>query len=119
MHACRRAIALKRSFSTSSTYQAASASTATYTAPIKPGHLPAYDHALAYIAEDRKRKLEQLDELSKGDKSVSKAQLEKLEVEAWANDPETRWRAKHGQGETCVQSQNKLTVILARTSTRL
>lgn len=70
---------------------------ATYQAPLKAGALPAYDQALAYIEQDRKSKLEKL-ELLRKQKEVDKSVLEKLEVEAWANDPETRWRAATGNG---------------------
>jgi len=76
----------------------ATSSTASYTPPLKAGALPAYDQALAYIAKDRDHKLKQLEEL-KGNREVDQAALEKLEVEAWSNDPETRWKANNGQGE--------------------
>ncbi|BGP49283.1 mitochondrial 54S ribosomal protein YmL35 [Rhodotorula kratochvilovae] len=68
-----------------------------YQAPLKPGQLPAYDHALAYIQQDRDNKLAHLDDLRS--QGADQAHLERIEVEAWSNDPETRWRAKHGQGD--------------------
>ncbi|BGP17591.1 hypothetical protein JCM10213_001240 [Rhodosporidiobolus nylandii] len=95
MHRSRTALrALSRQLSTSAAPAAAPAS---YAAPLKPGVLPAFDEAVAYIARDREAKLEQLEQLRKD--GADKAQLEKLEVEAWSNDPETRWRAKNGQAD--------------------
>ncbi|KPV74569.1 uncharacterized protein RHOBADRAFT_45059 [Rhodotorula graminis WP1] len=77
---------------------AAQAASSSYQPPVQPGSLPAYDHALAYIQQDRDAKLAQLEDLkAKGDADPSV--LDKLEVEAWSNDPETRWRAKHGHGD--------------------
>ena len=73
--------------------------TAAYQAPLKAGVLPAYDQALAYIEQDRKSKLARLEQLKK-QKDVDTTVLEKLEVESWANDPETRWRAATGNGES-------------------
>lgn len=94
MHRTRQSIrTATRSLATQAT-----SSTASYTPPLKAGALPAYDQALAYIAKDRDLKLKQLEEL-KGNKEVDQAALEKLEVEAWSNDPETRWKANNGQGE--------------------
>lgn len=97
MHPSRPLSRALRTFSTSSSTRAA----ATYTPPLKPGVLPAYDAALAYLAQDRSDKLKRLDQLKQeGNKDVEQQHvLEKLEVEAWANDPETRWRANSGNGE--------------------
>lgn len=96
MHACRRsASTVVRTLSTSASTSAGSS----YNPPLKSGVLPAYDHALEYIAQDRKQKLEQLEKLQRDQSGTNKEQLEKLEVEAWANDPETRWRAKTGNGK--------------------
>jgi hypothetical protein len=95
MHRTRQSLrTLSRSLATQAT---ASTSTSSYTPPIKSGVLPAYDQALAYISKDREQKLKQLEEL-KGNKEIDPATLEKLEVEAWSNDPETRWKANNGQG---------------------
>ncbi|GAA6011683.1 hypothetical protein JCM10207_004208 [Rhodosporidiobolus poonsookiae] len=85
---------LTRQLSTS----AARPAPAAYAAPLKPGQLPAFDEAVAYIAKDRENKLKQLEEL-KRQGGVDQAVLDKLEVEAWANDPETRWKAKNGQAD--------------------
>lgn len=98
MRPSRQVTRALRTFSTSTTTPAASTSTS-YSAPLKSGVLPAYDQALAYIAQDRKDKLSQLEKLKK-QKEVDQTLLEKLEVEAWANDPETRWRAASGSGES-------------------
>lgn len=98
MRPSRQVTRALRTFSTSTTTSAASTSTS-YTAPLKAGVLPAYDQALAYIAQDRKDKLSQLEKLGK-QKDVDQSLLEKLEVEAWANDPETRWRAASGSGQS-------------------
>ncbi|GAA5972018.1 hypothetical protein JCM11641_002459 [Rhodosporidiobolus odoratus] len=87
--------ALVRQLSTSAA--PAAASTSTYTPPLKSGVLPVFDEAVAYIARDRETKLEQLEQLKQ--QGADQAQLEKLEVEAWSNDPETRWRAKNGRGD--------------------
>ncbi|GAA5836809.1 hypothetical protein JCM3766R1_006270 [Sporobolomyces carnicolor] len=96
MHRARHSLrTLSRSLATQST---ASASASGYAAPIKPGVLPAYDQALAYIARDREQKLKQLDELRNANE-VDPAAIEKLEVEAWSNDPETRWNANNGQAD--------------------
>ncbi|GAA5858819.1 hypothetical protein JCM1840_006571 [Sporobolomyces johnsonii] len=97
MHRSRQSLrVLSRSLATQAT--AAPTASTSYAPPLKPGVLPAYDEALAYIARDREAKLKQLEEL-KQDKHADQAALEKLEVEAWSNDPETRWRAKHRQGD--------------------
>ncbi|GAA6055622.1 hypothetical protein JCM3770_006729 [Rhodotorula araucariae] len=72
-------------------------STAAYQPPLQPGQLAAYDHAVAYIQQDRTHKLAQLDELRA--QGADQAHLERIEVEAWSNDPETRWRAKNGHGD--------------------
>ncbi|GAA5908745.1 hypothetical protein JCM6882_008194 [Rhodosporidiobolus microsporus] len=95
MHRSRHALrAVSRQLSTSA---APAASTSSYTPPLKAGVLPAYDEAVAFIARDREDKLKQLEDLKK--QGADQAALDKLEVEAWANDPETRWRAKNGQGD--------------------
>ncbi|EGU11322.1 hypothetical protein RTG_02794 [Rhodotorula toruloides ATCC 204091] len=83
-----------RLFSTSAPTRSASAAPA-YRPPVEPGVLPAFDAAVDYIARDRQQKLERLEQLRK-DAGATETQLEKLEVEAWSNDPETRWRAKNG-----------------------
>lgn len=89
----------KRALSTT----AQPAQSASYQPPVQPGTLPAYDHALAYIQQDRDHKLAQLEELKK--RQADQAQLDKLEIEAWSNDPETRWRAKNGHGEHAHSSR--------------
>ncbi|GAA5825143.1 hypothetical protein JCM11251_006117 [Rhodosporidiobolus azoricus] len=96
MHRSRHALrAVSRQLSTSAA--PAQASTSTYTPPIKAGVLPAYDEAVAFIVRDREDKLKQLEDLKK--QGAEQAVLDKLEVEAWSNDPETRWRAKNGQAD--------------------
>ncbi|GAA6020577.1 hypothetical protein JCM11491_000802 [Sporobolomyces phaffii] len=96
MHRTRQSLrTLSRSLATQAT---ASTSASSYTPPIKAGVLPAYDQALAYIAQDRDHKLKELEQL-KGNKDVDPAVVEKLEVEAWSNDPETRWNAKNGNAD--------------------
>lgn len=82
--------ALARNLATSAPRPAA------YAPPLKAGVLPAFDEAVKFIAADKAAKLKQLEELKNTDTPVEV--LEKLEVEAEANDPETRWRAKNGQG---------------------
>jgi large subunit ribosomal protein L35 len=81
------------------TQASASTSASSYAPPLKSGVLPAYDQALAYISQDRELKLKQLEEL-KDNKEIDQSALEKLEVEAWSNDPETRWKAKNGRGKS-------------------
>lgn len=98
----------RQSLRTLSRSLATQATASSYAPPIKAGSLPAYDQALAYITRDRESKLKQLEEL-KGDKEVEQAVLEKLEVEAWSNDPETRWKA--------VNSQGQLLLLLSRMCT--
>jgi len=88
----------KRALSTAQPAAQAAQPAASYQPPVQPGSLPAYDHALAYIQQDRDAKLAQLDDLKRTGNADPHA-LDKLEVEAWSNDPETRWRAKHGHGE--------------------
>ncbi|GAA5956966.1 hypothetical protein JCM3765_006654 [Sporobolomyces pararoseus] len=96
MHRTRQSLrTISRSLATQAT---SSSSTASYTPPIKPGVLPAYDQALAYLSQDREQKLKQLEELKKNNEA-DQSTLEKLEVEAWSNDPETRWRANNGQAD--------------------
>lgn len=95
MRPSRQAVRALRTYATS----ASPAASTSYQAPLKAGALPAYDQALAYIEQDRKSKLTQLEQLRK-QKDVEQAELEKLEVEAWSNDPETRWRAATGNGES-------------------
>lgn len=82
-----RALRLSRSLTTSTTYSP----------PLHPGLLPAYDQALLFLAADKSSKLEQLARMEKA--GEAKETLEKAEVEAWVNDPETRWRAEKGLGE--------------------
>ncbi|GAA5999639.1 mitochondrial 54S ribosomal protein mL38 MRPL35 [Rhodotorula paludigena] len=96
MHRSRHALrTCSRAFSTG---QAAPAPAgASYQAPLKPGQLAAFDHALAYIQQDREAKLASLEQLKKD--GADQATLEKVEVEAWSNDPEVRWRAKNGQAD--------------------
>ncbi|KAI5477256.1 hypothetical protein MNV49_006552 [Pseudohyphozyma bogoriensis] len=84
-----------------------SSSSSTYSAPVKPGQIPAYDEALAYLAADKQAKLKQLDELKKG-KSQSKEVLLDLEINAWINDPEVRWKAANGSANPYTDiSQNE------------
>jgi large subunit ribosomal protein L35 len=67
-----------------------------YTPPVKAGVLPAFDEAVKFIQADRETKLKELEALKKD--GAEPASLEKLAVEAWANDPETRWKSRNGQG---------------------
>lgn len=98
MHRSRLALqTCKRALSCTATQRAAAASpSASYQPPVKPGSLPAYDAALEYIQQDRDSKLKQLEQLKQ--QGAAQEALDKLEVEAWSNDPETRWRAKQGAG---------------------
>lgn len=91
MRSCSRAL--------STAAPAHAAAQPAYRPPVERGAVPAYDAAVDYIARDRQHKLDKLEQLSK-DAHVPREQLEKLEVEAWSNDPETRWRAKNGLGES-------------------
>ncbi|GAA6060350.1 hypothetical protein JCM10212_004534 [Sporobolomyces blumeae] len=96
MHRSRHSLrTLSRSLATQASAPSASTS---YTPPVKAGVVPAYDEALAYLKQDREHKLKQLEELKKQE-GVNQAVLEKLEVEAWSNDPETRWKAYNGQAD--------------------
>ncbi|KWU44795.1 PEBP-like protein [Rhodotorula sp. JG-1b] len=101
MHRSRLALrTCQRALSSSTPGRAAAASTSTstsYQPPVKAGSLPAYDAALEYIQQDRENKLKQLEQLKQSGAAQDK--LDKLEVEAWSNDPETRWRAKTGAGD--------------------
>jgi hypothetical protein len=71
-----------------------------YTPPLKPGQLPAYDEAVALIAQDREAKLKQLEELRA--KGTQQSVLDDLETRAWIDDPEVRWRARNGHGQPSV-----------------
>lgn len=99
---------LARSLST--TAPTPSSSSSAYTPPLAPGVLPAYDQALLYLSSDKTAKLESLEKLRAAVGSVGagegqaeawekRKEMEKLEVDAWVNDPETRWRAERGLGE--------------------
>lgn len=94
----QRLTSLARTFSSSSA--AASSSASTYAAPLKPGVLPAYDEALKYIANDKQAKLAQLE---KSRASLSQEDAEKLEIEAYVNEPEVRWRAENRTGEQLLE----------------
>ncbi|SDA03049.1 BZ3500_MvSof-1268-A1-R1_Chr11-1g03277 [Microbotryum saponariae] len=87
-----------RSFSSCCSCRSPAPDGVAYKAPIAAGRLPAYDEALKLLQADRDDKLQRLAKLkTQGD--VEQSVLDKLEVEAWVNDPETRWRAKHGHGD--------------------
>ncbi|KAM0746918.1 PEBP-like protein [Meredithblackwellia eburnea MCA 4105] len=85
-----------RSFTSSAL---ASSSSTTYVPPIKPGQLRAYDEALLFLSADKEKKLAELEAIKKEGGPDAKFLLEQKEVEAWVNDPETRWRAKNGLGD--------------------
>ncbi|SCV73371.1 BQ2448_7297 [Microbotryum intermedium] len=87
-----------RTFSTCCSCRSPASDAVSYKVPIAPGRLPAYDEALKLLQADRDDKLQRLAKLKKQG-GVEQAVLDKLEVEAWVNDPETRWRAKHGHGD--------------------
>jgi large subunit ribosomal protein L35 len=98
---------LARSLSTTAPTPSSSSA---YTPPLAPGVLPAYDQALLYLSSDRTTKLESLEKLRAAAGSVGagegqaeawekRKEMEKLEVDAWVNDPETRWRSERGLGE--------------------
>lgn len=72
-----------------------SAAASGYSAPLAQGVLPAYDQAIRFLAKDRETKLAALD----ADTTLDAAAREAKEIDAWVNDPETRWKAKNGQGE--------------------
>ncbi|KAL8286924.1 hypothetical protein RQP46_003930 [Phenoliferia psychrophenolica] len=75
----------------------ASTSASAYVAPLKPGELAAYDQALLFLAADKAAKLGQLEQLKQD--GLAPEVLERAEVDAWVNDPETRWRAKSRLGD--------------------
>lgn len=78
----------------------ATASSSAYTPPLKPGQLAAYDQALLFLAADKDAKLQQLEQLKQD--GLDKDALERVEIDAWVNDPETRWRAKSRQGASRI-----------------
>lgn len=84
-----------RSLSTSNSTATAPA---TYVRALPSGQLPAYDIALAYLEADKVAKLERLRQLTEAGKS-EKSELDELEINAWVNDPETRYHAKLNQGK--------------------
>lgn len=85
--------------SISSSAASSSTTTPSYTAPVAPGVLPVYDVALAYLLADQQAKLTQLREL-KLSEEVSREELEEVEISAFVNDPEIRWKAKNNQGKS-------------------
>jgi hypothetical protein len=94
---CSVRLSTTRGFASSSRCLNA-ASTSTYSPPLKPGQLAAYDEAVAFIAKDREEKLKLIEELrAKGEEDQDK--LDEIETEAWVRDRETRWRARNGLGE--------------------
>lgn len=113
---CRAARQLpqQRSLATNSTSRASSStltgSDSTYHRPLKSGELPVYDRALAYIQEDREKKLaslkylrQQLEQTSSEDrKAVLQERILGLEVTSEINDPEVRWKYKNGLGENII-----------------
>ncbi|BGP56528.1 mitochondrial 54S ribosomal protein YmL35 [Rhodotorula sphaerocarpa] len=106
-HLCRRALSSSAS-QRAAAGAAASPSTSSYAPPVKPGALPVYDAAVEYIRQDREDKLRRLEQLRKD--GAPQDVLDKLEVEAWSNDPETRWNAKHGQGKSLMQRVTQMHV---------
>lgn len=100
---------LARSLSTTAPVPSSSSSSS-YTPPLAPGVVPAYDQALLYLSTDKANKLESLEKLRAAAGSAGagegqaeawekRKEMEKLEVDAWVNDPETRWRSERGLGE--------------------
>lgn len=100
---------LSRSAPQASASTSASSSASSYSRPIPEGSLPAYDEALAYIEQDKQEKLKSLEELNKklqslgSDASKSSRidlqnQITATEIASLVNDPETRWKFRHGQG---------------------
>ena len=79
-----------------------------YARPLKPGEMPIYDEALAYIQRDKEEKIillrkarEQLEKASEEqEKSTIKESVEGLEVASEINDTETRWKFKMGLGQS-------------------
>ena len=72
-----------------------SAAASSYTAPLAAGKLPAYDQAIRFLAKDKETKLAALH----ADTTLDPAAREIKEIEAWVNDPETRWKAANRQGQ--------------------
>lgn len=92
-----RALSISASSSAStSTSSSTSPASSSYTPPLKAGVLPAYDEALKYLAQDKDAKLARLE---KERATLSAEEAEKVEVEAWINQPEVRWAAKNGAGK--------------------
>lgn len=72
-----------------------SAAASSYSAPLAQGILPAYDQAIRFLAKDRETKLAALE----ADSTLDPVAREAKEIDAWVNDPETRWKAANGQGQ--------------------
>ena len=90
-------------------------SSSSYAPPLAPGVLPAYDQALLYLSSDKSVKLEKLEKLQAVAKGAAaeegqaeawekRKEMERLEVDAWVNDPETRWKSERGLGESLPRS---------------
>ena len=78
--------------------------------PVRPGVIPAYDEAVAYIRKDAAAVQMEIDALrSSLDKGQvpsegvedAKKRLDVLEIMAQVNLPEVRWKAANGMGLCC------------------
>lgn len=84
----------------------------TWTRPLEPGVLPAYDEALAYIERDSENKRAELERLRKQtNPKVSAEVLEKLEIESEINLPEVRWNFNQGQRASLFYYFNTLPLV--------
>ncbi|KAK4046927.1 hypothetical protein OIV83_005718 [Microbotryomycetes sp. JL201] len=89
--------------STSSAARAASSSSsrgAVYERPLPAGALPAYDLALDVLAQEKQRRLDELEQhKQRKGKQVDARDVDEQMSRAWALDPETRWHAQQGTGD--------------------
>ena len=96
---------------------ATTAKSRAYKPALEPGALPAYDEAVKFLAADKERKQGQASKLraqasssgvSKEDGASLTAKAEELEILSELDDPEVRWRFRHGKGESCCSTVTSL-----------
>ena len=103
----QKAALRSRSASVASSLQFTKRLQSSWTPALPAGQSPAYDEALAFLAQHKEKRLAQLSKLQERlsevkedeERSVLQRELRKAEVEAWVNDPETRQLFDSGRGD--------------------
>lgn len=78
-----------------------------WTPAVPAGQVPAYDEAIAFLAQHKEKRLAHLSKLQEKlsevkedeERKTLQRELRKAEVEAWVNDPETREMFDNGSGD--------------------